>query len=446
MSYQKLSANVYQIENALVEFPNSKDYDRAFSAGSWASAQDVNKNAIWYRQHGADNDLPQAREKLVKENNIVLALLQTKTDIWLGHGLMALNERFETDPLTGEQRKVSDEVEYPAWAKAFFAENDMDKIFTEGFAELAIHDCVLPELVRSFDGKIKTVEIKKNRHMRISEQDESGKSLYWFYCGQWVARKGGMVRKYPIIPIPIYTGEAKKQGKFIYPITTSILNDDYYAIPTWEGSRDWIELANAIPRFHIRNLENGYTMRWHIIIPQGYFSDDDSESVTAAVRSAAKTNEEARRQAFLDELQSVLRGTDNASSIIFSESLFSERLQKELPGIRIEPLNFDMKDQALLVLFEKTNQAVIAAQAIHPTLAAVETEQTRAGGSEILRSFQMYLLTKALRPRMAMLKLLELVQKVNAPEDTVTKWGFKDKFLTELSQNKNGVNDTGNAN
>ena len=69
---------------------------------------------------------------------------------------------------------------------------------------------------------------------------------------------------------------------------------------------------------------------------------------------AGAAAEAAARQAFLDDIEKVLKGAANAGSVIWSESLFSERIGKELPGIDIQPLDYDMKDESLLKLYEKT--------------------------------------------------------------------------------------------
>ena len=52
-----------------------------------------------------------------------------------------------------------------------------------------------------------------------------------------------------------------------------MFHDDNYNIPVWEGSADWIELANLIPQWHIKNINAGYSPRWHIEVPLDYFVD-----------------------------------------------------------------------------------------------------------------------------------------------------------------------------
>jgi hypothetical protein len=221
------------------------------------------------------------------------------------------------------------------------------------------------------------------------------------------------------------------------PIGMSLLTDDYYDIPVWQGSRDWIELANLIPQFHLYNLENGFTPRWHVIIPQDYFKGITPKGLTAEQMKDADTKEEAARQDFLNKLNKYLAGLPGVGRALVTDEYF-DPLAKEFIGIKIKPLEVDLKDEAMLKLYEKSNQAVIAAQGIHPTLAAIESGQTRAGGSEILRALQLYLITKTKQPRSAVLQFVNFLHRVNGWGEGIS-WAFKDETLTSLAENADGL-------
>ena len=249
--------------------------------------------------NGSRNDMPQARERLIANNNVVGPLMETKRDVWIGLGLITTKKVIEG----GKKRII--EVDTPAGAETFFDAINIDEFLRQAFGELCMHGMFIPECVRDEGGRIIGAEVKKSRHMRSGLKDERGKVRNWYWCGDWQRKYN---KRFPVKEIPLYDASLesldgwKRQGKFVKPVGISLLSDDYYDIPTWQGSRDWLELANLIPQFHLYNLENGFTPRWHITIPQDYFKGAMPKGFSATQLADADTAEEAARQDFLDKL------------------------------------------------------------------------------------------------------------------------------------------------
>jgi hypothetical protein len=390
--------------------------------------------SVLFQPHGARNDMPQARERLVADNNVIGALMETKRDIWIGLGLMPIREVFEN----GTRRLV--EVAMPTAADEFFDKVNIDGFLRDAFGEMAIHGGFLPEAARLKGGEISDIGVKKSRHMRSGRKDVTGNVSSWYWCGDWQRK---LAQQFPIQEIPLYNKALevlpsyRRQLKFLYPLSCSLLTDDYYPIPVWQGSRDWAELSNMIPQFHLFNLDNGFTPRWHVTIPDGYFKDTTMRNLTEADMKNSKNKEEAARKNFLGKLNKYLAGLRGTGRALVTDEFYNP-LAKEFSGIKIKPLEVDLKDEAMLKLYEKSNQAVIAAQSLHPTLAAIETGQTRAGGSEILRALQLYLITKTKQPRSTVLQFINLIHRINGWEKGI-KWTFRDETLTTLADNTNGV-------
>jgi hypothetical protein len=439
---EKVGERVYLVtagqNKAIVQFTRGDDasFEPSNSLVGWAASvgDGAQGRSIMYQPWGAKNDMPQARERLILDNNVVGALMETKRDVWIGLGLKPV----ETEFVNGVS--VVREVKMPDEAKAFFDAIDIDKFLLEAFGELCMHGMFIPECVREKSGKIINAEVKKSRHMRSGRKNTDGNVTAWYWCGDW-GRKSR--KEFPVKEIPLYDPQYEaakgwnRQPKFVYPIGCSLLTDDYYNIPIWSGSRDWIELANIIPKFHLYNLENGFTPRWHITIPQDYFKGVSVKGLTAEDMKNEDTKEEAARQDFLNKLNKYLAGLPGVGRALITDEYF-EPLAKQFSGIKIKALEVDLKDEAMLKLYEKSNQAVIAAQGIHPTLAAIETGSTRAGGSEILRALQLYLITKTKQPRNALLRFIKLVHRINGWDEKIS-WVFRDETLTTLADNKDGV-------
>lgn len=386
---------------------------------------------IW--SWGKNNLLPQEREALVLDNNIVPELIATKRDITIGQGLFCYRERFVEQP-DGTSKRIVDEVERPAGAKEFFQRNDEMKYLMKGARNLMFHANTFTEMVRDLGGRIHSIDAFEARHCRPEKQNNIGLIRNWYVCGNWKE-----YRKPEFTPkrIPAYMGEDAKQKKFMYHCKDDLLSDEYLGIPTWWGGRAWIECANAIPMFHISNLRNGYTIRYHIEIPKDYFVDNTGVQVSANQKETAKRKESEARLEFLKTLNEFLAGYEQAGRAIITEYEISRAAGKEFPGIKITPLNVDLKDKALLDLFERSNDANISAQGVHPTLAAIQTQGKLSSGSEIRNAFNMYVAIKTPVKRAILLEPINFIHRVNGWGEGI-KWGFRDIEITTIDETTSG--------
>lgn len=382
---------------------------------------------IWY--WGKANDLPTRREAIVRNNNIVGQLIGTKRNIVLGNGLVAFKEHFED----GEIRK--EYVPYPDGAQEFFDHVNIKKYLRKACKNLLFQANVFTEFTRNLGGDIRSIRVHDCQKMRAERQTSSGHINNYFWSGKW-HKKNDPENK--IVKIPAYKfKEERRQPKFILHTLDELIHDDYYGIPVWWGDRNWIALSNCIPIFHIANLKHGYTIRYHIEVPFDYFKDYSTDNNTPKQKAAAKKKEETAKQDFIDNINEFLASAENAGRAVFTQYEINRALGKEFPGIKITPLKVDMKDEALLKLFEKSNEANISAQGVHPTLAAIQTQGKLSSGSEIRNAFIMYVAIHAPQLRDILLEPIELVHKINGWDPEI-KWGFRDIEITDLAENKEG--------
>ncbi|HRI58341.1 MAG TPA: hypothetical protein PK228_01415 [Saprospiraceae bacterium] len=389
--------------------------------------------SIW--SWGSNNLLPQEREALVLDNNIVPELMATKRDITVGGGLMYYTERFENG------KRIIEEEDWPAAARQFAEElpeknggQDLDAYFLKACRNAIFHSNTFTEAVRSLGSKVDSIEALECRHVRPEKMSKNGVIQNYFWSGNWKEYKKP---DFTPVKIPAYVGEMKNQSKFIIHCMDDLLSDDYLGIPTWWGGRAWIECANAIPIFHINNLRNGYTIRWHIEIPKDYFWDYTSAQSTQPEKAAAKAKESEARKEFLKKLDAFLAGYEQAGRAIITDYELNKAAGKDFPGIKITPLNVDLKDKALLDLFEKSNDANISGQGVHPTLAAIQTQGKLSSGSEIRNAFAMYVAIKTPVKRSLLLKPWNYIHRVNG-WGKGGKWGFRDIEITKLDENPTG--------
>lgn len=419
-----------EIIQAAISFNNE---DVQVGAIKTARAKNELPEAVRFREWGKKNDLPQKREQLVNENNIVPALLQTKRDIILGTGLMAYTEKYV------EGERVTEEVPMPTQMADFFEKVNIDRVMEAGARELLIHANIFPEYATDRAGRIIDMKVHRCAYIRAGEKGEDDQVPHWYLSSGWAIsrkeEKDKVIKK-----IPAKTKD-KQVGNYLLHLYDDLCRlDDYYYSPSWWGGWQWVDLANTIPQFHRSNLQHGYTIRYHIELPDDYFADDsmvDQEPEDLDKKNDVKA---AKISEFLDHVNDFLAGADQAGrSIITTYQVVNG---KEIAGVKINKVEVDLHDEALIKLFEASNQANISGQGIHPTLAAIETQGKLSSGSEIRNAFMMYLAIKAPRPRAILLRMLEPVYKANGWDRSI-KLGFRDIQLTTLDESKTGTVETG---
>lgn len=382
---------------------------------------------------GKLNTEPRLRETLVCNNNIIPALIAKKRDILVGNGIYCYKESVV------DGKKVITEVEMPAQIKEFFKTIVIEDYLMESASELMKHQNLIIEYIRTKGGNISSFKVQECKYMRAEKKDMNGRINNWYWSGHWGVKKKDNTFK--IEAIPTYNGD-RKQAKFVERYGDKVFNDGYYYIPTWWAGREWVNLSNQIPIFHNANLNNGYNIRWHIEMPDKYFLDFEkyNSCTTPEERDKCLSEEQLAEQAFIDTVNSFLSGPENGGRALFTKYELNVALGKDFPGIKITALDYDMKDESLLSLFEKSNTANISAQGIHPTLAGVETQGKLSSGTEIRNAFLMYLIINTPLPRKMMLKPIEFVQKENGWDPDI-KFGFRDFEMSKLSDEKTGMTD-----
>lgn len=423
---------------AIFEQLNRKVVPDIGGNGGKARTINIGKNGneqvkIW--QWGTDNDLPNQREQLVRENNIVGELLATKRTVTIGGGPVFYRFKYV------DGKEVKEYVDTPAEFAAFSERSNLGKYLRIACKNLFLHANVFTEVIRDKAGRVHSIKALESRHVRAGEQGPDGKIKNYYWCGNWKSTKR---EQFPIIKIPAYDPLATKpQPKFIFATGDDLITDDYYCEPAWWGGRKWIELSNKIPVFHIGNLENGYLIRYHIEIPKGYFWDKTAAAQAindpTAMKKLYEAEENARAE-FMRRVDDLLAGEDKAGRTLFSEYEINAQIGKDYPGIKITPINTDLKDKALLDLFDKSNDANISGQGVHPAMAAIQTQGKLSSGSEIRNAYMMYLAIKTPANRDILTEAI-MLETENQPWAKGLRMGFRDLEITTLDVNPSGKQD-----
>lgn len=380
---------------------------------------------------GSNNLLPQNREEVIMDNNIIGELISTKRSIILGEGITGYKEVYK------DGTRVKEEIPLPPKIADWIQEADFDnKYLVEAANQLLMHANIPVSMMPAKDGKsIASMMTYKCRDVRAEKRD-FGKPISKWYFGDWVDKK---FRDYQ----PISTAPTNKTEWF-YVVGDKLFFDGTYCHPAYWGGKEWIDLSNVIPKFHKANIKNGYVIRFHIEIPKNAFLDSlryqqaegtgDESLMTECLNKA-----EAEKEEFIDRMNKFLSGAENAGRAIYT---FFEHdpMGKKLDGVKINPVTAELNDEALLKLFEKSNQANISGQGLHPTIANIETQGKLSSGSEMRNSIEMYVKIKAPIFRNILLNPFLKVAKINGwtNEFPELKFGWSNISLTTLDENPQG--------
>jgi hypothetical protein len=446
MGIQRVSEGIYLLEDAgAIVTPDLKALSHRDEEGRLAIVRVGKEDAeIWY--WGRNNILPYEREELVMQNNIVPELISTKRGIVLGAGLGAYRERFE------DGERIKEWVETPQEIQEWFDRVNINQYLRRAAKEVIFHGNLFTELI---PGKARTmiadIQALRCRDTRAGRKRLNGQIPAYYWSEYWARHRNqkpdDLGRRIERIDAFTNLDEVPRR-KAVHHTGDDLYDDGYYYSPAYWGGRQWIQLANCIPEFHIANLKHGYNIRYHIEIPEDYFYDHTAAQQAPNQQADLKQKAANARMDFLDRLNKFLAGAPNAGRAIVTNYDVNKQAGlgqfKEFPGIKITPLSVDLKDKALLELFEKSNQANISAQGIHPVLASIETAGKLSSGSEMRNAFLSYLAFKAPVIRNILLEPIHIIHRLNKwPRDI--KWAFRDIELTKLDENPEGHTETNNA-
>ena len=441
LSAKGIGSDSYVCENGVLVHFSSVLPDQSINDLGKARAFSMNGQTAQIMDWGLKNDLPNYREELVSNNAITPSLIRRKRDLVLGQDWFAYRNRYV------DGKKVMDEVEMPPAAMQFFKKNK--KLFSDVVGELMKHELGIVEYVRQKDGQISKRKVLETKYVRAGRKDDNGDINTWWWSNAWTSDMTKQLKNEEkrLVSVPVLNADhtaandPKRQDRFCVALGDWLFNDGYYPIPTYWGTRYWIELANIIPLFHLANLKHMSAPRFIVVIPQDYFLD--YEALNAATDEAGRqvvlSSAKAKKQAFLDDFNSLVTGVGNNGRTLTIESALTEILGKvEETRIKIEPLVIDLRDEALLKLYESSNVANISGQGLHPTLANIETQGRLSSGTEIRNAYLLWLIIAAPAYRNAMYQLVEVEKEVGQwPADVF--YAVRDAELTTLAENPSGV-------
>jgi hypothetical protein len=414
---------------ALVLYEKSTDHTSFSGNGKIPTSKEVAitlqgekfEYAEWYEK----NLTPMDYLAVINANKAAAPILDTKAKFIAGKGIFLYREKIENG------KKGVEVVETPTEIKAFFK-----KIRVEDFLYRMAHDlCVFgnafAQLVKTKSGdSIATIAHRDASTVRAGIMNEEGFSEKFIVCSDW--KKPDFTENGNTLLFEGYIPDSPIKGKScIVHIKDYAAGYAYYPPPSWAGLKDWLELDNLIPLWHISGLKNGYNIRYVIRVNERLFAGLDD---AAALKK--------RKEKLRADLDACLSGKEgNGKPLILYEK---DNDYKEQGLVKIEPITTQLNDKAFTDLFNSSNSATTSGFQIDPTLCGIETAGKLSSGSEKRIAYQIWLALHTPRPRKLILEPIEIVWERNGWGEKYPdlKIGIENVEITTLDQNPTGTQNT----
>lgn len=304
-------------------------------------------NKQWI-SYGQDNNYPRYLIDLLNSSSKHSAIVKRKTDLSVGGGFINKNE-FIDNPNGSE---------------------DLNDIVYKSGYDLNLYGAFSLIITWSKDRKsIARVQYVDTSKVRIAKEFPEGTVEYNrqlegvdFY---YISEDWTNTRKDKNKPLLVQGFSDKFNDEPTQLVYTKEYRpgNEYYTLPDYIASIDWISLDSEIVNFHLNSVHNGFTPSMIINFNQG-----------------VPTTEEQQR--IYKQVQSKYSGTDNASKVFIT---FSEGGDSKPDFL---PINLNDSDERFLMLETHIQQNILTGHRIPPIIAGVQTEG-KLGSSDEVREQEM---------------------------------------------------------
>jgi len=302
-------------------------------------------------KYGEKNNFPNELLTLYNKSRIHNAIIETKTRMMLGEGVVqdVENEEELSD-------KTQTFIDHPNPFET------LDEIYGKLSLDYEIHGLAYIEVLWGKGYK----EIAEIHHVdatkiRWGKYNDKGRIDTFYYSQDF-----DNIRKYPATPIPIFD-DTKKEARQILPIVRYSPGFDYYTLPDYYGGVKWIDIDTQIANFHYNNLKNGMQPSIFFGFPVGDKTEEERENISKSLKEK-------------------YRGTDNTSEMLLA---FYDAEGDAKPVIEILEMSNADKQFDLL---NKTSlqQILIAHKVTNENLVGISTPGKLGGSNELLEAYDIY--------------------------------------------------------
>jgi hypothetical protein len=302
-----------------------------------------NRNGKWI-DYGSDNLYPQyLLDVYQNRSNKHKAIINRKVDMTTGQGIK---------PATTEELKK--------FLKNTFGEYDMEELSVKINFDLEIYGGFALGVRWNIDGsKIAAIDYIPYHKVRLSpDEQEALVSKDW---ANWRKKEN-----YPTEWQLFDPKKAVESPTQMFYFTLDIVGCEYYPIPYYSSTINWIELDFEISNFHLSSVRNGFMPSFLLNFASGI---PTHEQMQDAYR----------------EFENKYTGTENAGKFILT---FSEG-QDQKP--ELIPINLNDSDERFIMLHkEMKDEIFIGHGVVSPMLFGIRTEGQLGGRDELLEALAIF--------------------------------------------------------
>ncbi|WP_020531404.1 phage portal protein [Flexithrix dorotheae] len=384
---------------------------------NFLEVQNTRTHHLRYVPWGENNLFPTDLLRLGLQNNIAPGIINTKIDFISGKKVILYKEIEVEEGVFKPIRVKNPEIE--DWLE----ENNIEEFITKRATDLSWLGNIWDEKIRS-KSKKKIARIKHvDASLARAGRPDKNRKVSHYLLNDWMNFTEAEAKRIMVFDPkkPLAHSNTISHSKRYFP------GCHYYGLPDYIGSQNWMKMANKIPVFHDKGMDNMYQIRWIVKIPRDYFKQfaDDEEKMKKAETDLR------------DEMNSFLAGAKNAGKAFVSKYVIDQNTGKEIGGIHIEPVKPELFDDAFVKLYEQSNVAIASAHGIDPSIAGIQTQGKLSSGSDKRISYDMFLKLKVPSYRKKVMEPLYQVKKVNG-WDREIQFGIIDYELTKLDDNHKG--------
>jgi hypothetical protein len=354
------------IDHNYAILPGAKAFVSPLATGPDSSKQKLvapyDTSPAEWSNWGDNNLFPQTVLAEIDKNSVALRALDKRKRVHFGRGIIAYRE---TKGPTGE---VIKEPVTDTEVTEFFRVNQINLIWPDMIMGLeTFANSWLEFITNKTKDKINRVFVKDPCYCRLSKMDSSFKIPYLFYSAQWENNPSFdnvLVARMPLYDSSKYDGIKYPDGQFAYHVFYRSFNKSYYHLPLWNSVRlnKWMTIANSVPLLKAAIMANQMTIKYHIQIPDDYFTTRyPSPDFTKAQR-------EAKRTEVLEEMNDFLSKVENSGKSFVSYAFYNKVKQDYLNGWKIEVIANPLNNTAYLPDSQAANSEILFSIGVDPCL------------------------------------------------------------------------------
>ena len=301
---------------------------------------------------------------------------------------------------------------------------DFDTLIYNLALDYAIYGGYAMQIIKNNDDKTYSFYHQPYETVRCSPFDEDGVITSYWVSDDWTA-----VSKFPPIELPSFgfqDDEEIKKGQaylFVYNDYTPLV--PYYSLPKYNSAIKAIQTEIELLRFDLKSVLNNFS--------------------ASGILTLNRIDDDAERQAIIDNIQALFVGSDNANSLIIN---FKQN-DEENPATFVK-IDKDAGNNVNLFaqLDERVEKKILRAHRVPKILLGGEIDGASLGGdgNELAVQYNLYNLNVAQKARKAVVRTINNALHLNGIDTQIVLKPLKFNIMETASATTTTTNvQEGNA-